>query len=140
MRRIFSFFFRPASPSPQAWSLSDDQRQQVLALLCDLGLQIVHEARGPVPLLTFGKVLLDRLDLSRSDLSHTGRIPLTDQIPLADFANALKHVIEEMQAGEMQHGDTQPNNLRVMSPTDMIGVGYVFNASDPGTWPVRSGR
>jgi hypothetical protein len=130
MKRIFHFFWPPQRPIVPAWTLSDDQREQILALLSDLGLQIIHEARGPVPLLTFGRALLDRLDLSRPDSSYAGRIPLNDRIPLADFANALKHVIHDMQHDQ----------LRVMSPTDMIGVGYVFNANDPETWPVQTSR
>jgi hypothetical protein len=32
----------------------------------------------------------------------------------------------------------QHDQLRVMSPTTMVGVGYVFNAADPNTWPVKS--
>lgn len=30
--------------------------------------------------------------------------------------------------------------LRVMSPTEFLGVGYVYDADDPETWPVRSSR
>jgi len=30
--------------------------------------------------------------------------------------------------------------LRVLSPTDFAGVGYIYNAEDPETWPVRSSR
>ena len=44
------------------------------------------------------------------------------------FADALKRVIREMDH----------ERLRVMSPTDFIGVGYVYNAADPETWPIRS--
>jgi hypothetical protein len=117
MRRIFSFLWRPESPAAPTWSLSDTQRREVLALLSELGLGIVRDARGPVPLLKFGRAVLDRLELTRPN-----------RVPLPDFADALKQVIREMHHEE----------LRVMSPTQMIGVGYVFNAADPDTWPVKS--
>jgi hypothetical protein len=119
MRHIFTFFWQPNASTAPAFSLSDAQHQELLALLSNLGLQIIHEARGPVPLLAFGRAVLDRLELTRP-----GRVPLPD------FADALKRIIHDM-------GHEQ---LRVMSPTDMIGVGYVFNAADPATWPVRSSR
>ena len=117
MRRIFSFLWRPPAPAAPTWSFSEAQRQELLALLSELGLGIVHDARGPVPLMKFGRAVLDRLELTRPN-----------RVPLPDFADALKHVIRDM------HHD----QLRVMSPTTMVGVGYVFNAADPDTWPVKS--
>jgi hypothetical protein len=30
--------------------------------------------------------------------------------------------------------------LAVMSPTEFIGVGYVYDAGDPETYPVRTSR
>ena len=119
MKRIFTFFWQPKASAAPAFSLSAAQHQELLALLSSLGLQIIHESRGPVPLLAFGRAVLDRLELTRP-----GRVPLPD------FADALKRVIHEMEHDQ----------LRVMSPTDMIGVGYVFNARDPETWPVQSSR
>jgi hypothetical protein len=119
MRRIIRFFWRPQAPAAPAWTLSDDQRQELLSLLSQLGLQIVREARGPVPLLSFGRAVLDRLELTRP-----GRVPLPD------FADALKRVIADMQHEQ----------LRVLSPTEMVGVGYVFDVKDPETWPVRTSR
>jgi len=104
-------------PAASSWSLSTAQREQLLALLSELGLGIVHDARGPVPLLTFGRAVLERLQPTS---------PM--RVPLPAFADALKHVIREMQHDQ----------LRVMSPTTMIGVGYVFNAADPDTWPFKS--
>ncbi|HYO08540.1 MAG TPA: hypothetical protein VER17_06170 [Tepidisphaeraceae bacterium] len=114
--------FRAAAAEPVApsWTLSDDQHRQLLHLLSDVGLGIVQEARGPVPLMTFGRRVLERLEPRR-------RI---DPLPLPHFAEALKAVIHDM-------GDER---LRVMSPSDFPGVGYVFNATDPETWPVRSSR
>jgi hypothetical protein len=117
MRRVFRFWWRPESQALPTWSLSTEQRQQLLALLSELGLGIVHDARGPVPLLTFGRAVLERLEVSSPQ-----------RVPLPAFADALKHVICEMHHEQ----------LRVMSPTKMIGVGYVFNAADPDTWPVKS--
>jgi hypothetical protein len=80
-------------------------------------LKIVDEARGPVPLLAFGRRVLERLESRQA-------------IPLPQFADALKRVIKEM-------GDER---LRVLSPTDFVGVGYIYNAEDPETWPVRASR
>ena len=119
MRRIFRFFWRRESPAAPVWSLTDEQRQELLALLSHLGLQIVRDSRGPVPLLAFGRAVLDRLELTRP-----GRVPLPD------FADALKRVIADMRHEQ----------LRVMSPTEMVGVGYVFDVKDPETWPVRTSR
>jgi hypothetical protein len=104
-------------PVVEAWRLTEEQHHQLLGLLSDIGLHIVHEARGPVPLLTFGRRVLDRLQAGRDG-----------SVPLPYFADALKRVIREMDH----------DHLRVMSPTDFIGVGYVYNAADPETWPVRS--
>lgn len=118
MRRVFRFltFHRPAAAAvAEAWRLSEEQHRQVLALLSDIGLGIVTEARGPVPLLTFGRRVLERLQPS-------------SRVPLPYFADALKRVIREMDH----------ERLRVMSPTDFIGVGYVYNAADPQTHPTRS--
>jgi hypothetical protein len=114
MRRLI--FGRRIAP-PGAWTLSAAQHQQLLAVLCDLGLSIVGEARGPVPLLTFGRRVLERLDQAHA-------------IPLPLFTTALKRVIRDMGH----------ERLRVLSPSDFPGVGYVYNAADPETWPVRTSR
>jgi hypothetical protein len=117
MRRIFRFFWS-AQPAAPAWTLSAEEFQQLMGLLSDVGLRIVSESRGPVPLLTFGRRVLDQLEPGRR--FHT--------VDIAEFASALKAVIREMQ----------DERLRVMSPSDFPGVGYVFNAADPETWPVKS--
>ena len=124
MRRIMRLFFASDPPWPppplQPWNLSKEQHRQLLDLLSEIGLTIVEEARGPVPLLTFGRRVLERLDASQ----HPNRpVP-----PLPHFADALKRVIRDMQH----------DRLRVMSPSDFPGVGYVYNARDPDTYPVRS--
>ena len=118
MRRIWKFLRPNRQPLPQTWQLSPDQHQHLLDLLSEIGLDLVDQARGPVPLLTFGRRVMERLDARR----HTPSLPL--------FADALKHIIEDMAH----------DRLRVMSPTDFLGVGYVYNADDPETWPIRSSR
>ena len=118
MRRILRWFFRDEPPPPPAWHMSPEQRRQLLALLSEIGLDIIDEARGPVPLLTFGRRVLERLDHRRPP------------VPLPYFADALKRVIRDMR----------DERLRVMSPSEFLGVGYVYNAHDPETWPVQSSR
>ena len=121
MRRIFRLFRRGQEPPPvETFHLTPEQHRQLLELLSEIGLGIVRDARGPVPLLTFGRRVLERLERERA-------LP----VPLPRFADALKRVIKDMGPGA---------RLRVMSPSDFPGVGYVFNATDPETWPVRSGR
>ena len=119
MRRMFWFLRDNPQPAPQVWRITPQQHQQLLELLSQIGLGIVAEANGPVPLLTFGRRVLDRLQPTRMGA-----------IPLPDFADALKYVIKDMSH----------ERLRVMSPTDFTAVGYVYNAQDPETWPVRSSR
>lgn len=119
MRRIFRFRAGPAPVAPPAWHLGADQQRQLLDLLSDIGLHIVHEARGPVPLLTFGRRVLERLGPVNAPA-----------YPLHEFADALKRVIRDMRH----------DRLRVMSPSDFPGVGYVYNIQDRDTWPVRSSR
>ena len=115
MRRIIRMFFKsPAPPPPPA--ISNELRDQLLRHLSDIGLRIVEEARGPVPLMTFGRRVLERLEREHPP------------VPLHRFADALKRVIRDMEH----------ERLRVMSPTDFAGVGYVYNAKDPDTYPVRS--
>jgi hypothetical protein len=120
MRREI-LFGRDDTPRAPAggWRLSIDQQRQVTELLLNVGLEIVRDARGPVPILTFGRRVLERLD------PHSG-----NRLPLPQFADALKRVVLEMRH----------EKLRVMAPSDFLGVGYVYNAADPDTWPVRSSR
>ena len=118
MRRIIRLFFRGSPPSPRAVALSGQEHRELLRILSDIGLDIVSETRGPVPLLTFGRRVLARLQ------------PAAGEEAVPRFADALKHVIREM-------GDER---LRIMSPSDFPGVGYVFDAKDPETWPVQTSR
>src|SRR5829696_1036421 len=122
MRRILRLFFHNEPPPVQPWKLSPQQHRQLLDLLSEIGLNIVTEARGPVPLMTFGRRVLERLEMTRT--SGAKNVP-----PLPHFADALKKVIRDMRH----------DRLRVMSPTDFVGVGYVYNAQDPDTYPFRSG-
>ena len=121
MRRILRFFVRPERPAAlRPWNLSAEQHRQLLDLLSEIGLGIVNEVRGPVPLLTFGQRVLERLE---------PRHGASVAVPLPHFAEALKRLIRDMQH----------ERLRVVSPSDFPGVGYVYNAHDPETWPVRAG-
>src|SRR5436305_7258070 len=105
MRRIFRLFrSAETSAAHPSWTLTDEQHRQVLQLLSEIGLGIIDECRRPVPLLTFGQLVLERLGTSR-------RFQI---VPLPHFADALKRIIREMQH----------DRLRVMSPTDFPGVGY----------------
>jgi len=124
MRRILRLFFREHPPAVQPWNLSKEQHRQLLELLSEIGLGIVQEARGPVPLMTFGRRVLERLGTWSAPGQPEGGRP----VPLPHFADALKRVIRDMRH----------DRLRVMSPTDFVGVGYVYNAKDPDTYPVRS--
>src|SRR5438270_649377 len=117
MKRLFWFWKQEKEQAQQAWQLSEEEHRQVMQLLSEMGLHIIQEARGPVPLLTFGRRMLQQL--------QTGPC---SRVPLLHFTDALKRVIREMEH----------ERLRVMSPTDFVGVGYVYNAQDPETWPVRS--
>jgi hypothetical protein len=116
MKRITWSFWRREERPARAWDLSPEKHRQLLRLLSEIGLGIVRDARGPVPLLTFGRRVLERLEGQPT------------RVPLPDFADALKRVIRGME----------DERLRVMSPTDFVGVGYVFNAEDPETYPVRT--
>ena len=117
MKRIWTFFGRRPAPPAPTWDLSPELHQRLLERLAEIGLDIVQEARGPVPLLTFGRRVLERLETPRA-------------VPVPLFADALKRVIRDMA----------DDRLRVMSPTDFVGVGYIYNAEDPDTWPVQSSR
>jgi hypothetical protein len=126
MRRILGFWNRQGGREQmrpvEAWRLSAEQRRRLLGVLSEIGVGIVSEARGPVPLLSFGRRVLERLEGGRADGAGG--------VPLPHFADALKRVIGEMA----------DERLRVMSPTDFLGVGYVYNARDPETFPIRSSR
>ena len=123
MRRILRLFFRDEPAPVQAWKLSPQQHRELLDLLSEIGLNIVNEARGPVPLIVFGRRVLERLEMTPAAGAPAKSVP-----PLPHFADALKKVIRDMRH----------DRLRVMSPTDFLGVGYVYNAQDPDTYPVRS--
>ena len=116
MKRFLWFKKGPTQP-PAALNLSNEQHQQLLDLLTEMGLEIIRDTRGPVPLLTFGRRMMEKLETHQSHV-----------LPLPQFSDALKHIIRNLRH----------DRLRVMSPSDFAGVGYVYNAQDPDTWPVRS--
>src|SRR5258706_16272911 len=119
MRRIFGFLQRREMRPAQVWALSPDQRRRLLGVLSEIGLGIVQEARGPVPLLKFGRRVLERLEGGRAD-----------RVPLPHFADALKRGISGME----------DERLGGMAPTGFMGVGYVYNSGEPPPWPVLSSR
>jgi hypothetical protein len=116
MQRNLWLWHGPQGSGPQLEQFSAEQQRHLRELLSQLGLNIVRKARGPVPLLTFGQRVLESLHEHHYD------------VPLPQFADGLKHVIRQMRH----------DRLQVMSPSDSPGVGYVYNAQDPQTWPVRS--
>jgi hypothetical protein len=118
MQRNLWLWDNPHPSPPPPYKFTVEQERQLFELLSQLGLNIIDEARGPVPLLTFGRRMLERLPNQRWPVS------------LPQFADALKHVIRQLRH----------DRLQVMGPTDTPGVGYVYNAMDPDTWPVKSGR
>lgn len=120
MRHIFRLFRPVSTKQHKPWTLSEEQHKQVMQLLSRIGLDIVAETRGPVPLMKFSRKVLDRLE--------TRMRP--DPVALEDFAAALKVVIRDMDHPQ----------LRLMSPTDFPGVGYVFDALDRETWPIQTSR
>jgi hypothetical protein len=123
MRRLFRFFFPEApAPEPPAWTPSPEQRRHLLQLLSEIGLHVVAEAKGPVPLATFGRRVMERLG--------PAQLQTIGPLPTLQFAQGLKVLIRDMEHEQ----------LRILSPTDFPGVGYVFNATDPDTWPIRTSR
>jgi len=83
--------------------------------LVELGLEIVGEVRGPMRLWDFSRRLGRRLGMP--------------PVPLSDLSDAVKATISQID---------NPR-LRILAP-GMTGVGYVYDAADPESWPVRASR
>ena len=83
--------------------------------LVELGLQIVGEVRGPMRLWDFSRRLGRRL----------GMPPL----PLTDLSDAVKNTLSRID----------DPRLRILAP-GMTGVGYVYDAADPESHPIRASR
>ena len=83
--------------------------------LVDLGLQIVGEVRGPMRLWDFSRRLGRRLGMP--------------PVPLTDLSDAVKTTLARID---------NPR-LRILAP-GMQGVGYVYDAADPDSWPLRASR
>jgi hypothetical protein len=81
----------------------------------ELGLQIVSEVRGPMRLWEFSHRLGLRL----------GMPPL----PLADLSDAVKATLSQID----------DPRLKILAP-GMPGAGYVYDAADPESRPVRCSR
>jgi hypothetical protein len=89
--------------------------------LVELGLQIVHEVRGPMRLWDFSRRLGTRL----------GMPPMS----LSELTSAVGATLSTI-------GDER---LRILTPGSRsgcygTGAGYVYDAADPDSWPVRSSR
>ena len=88
--------------------------------LVEMGLQIVHEVRGPMRLWDFSRRLGTRLDMPPMPLSQ-----------LSDAVRATLSTIDDAR-------------LRVLAPGSRggfgTGAGYVYDAADPDALPVRSSR
>ena len=89
--------------------------------LVELGLQIVHEVRGPMRLWDFSRRLGKRLGMS--------------QVSLSELSDAVKTTLATIDSPR----------LRVLAPgsrggSSGTGAGYVYDAADPDSWPVRSSR
>jgi len=89
--------------------------------LVELGLQIVHEVRGPMRLWDFSRRLGTRLGMK--------------PMPLSDLTDAVRATLATI---------SDPR-LRILTPGSRgggscTGAGYVYDAADPDSWPVRSSR
>lgn len=89
--------------------------QTLAAALVALGLEIVRESRGPMRLWDFSRRLGARL-----------RMP---PMPLAELCEAVKATLAAID----------DPRLRLQAP-GMPGAGYVYDAADPDSVPVRSSR
>ena len=83
--------------------------------LVELGLQIVSEVRGPMRLWDFSYRLGRRLNMP--------------PLPLTDLSDAVKATLARID----------DPRLKVLAP-GMQGVGYVYDAADPDSRPVRASR
>jgi hypothetical protein len=83
--------------------------------LVELGLEIVSEVRGPMRLWDFSRRLGRRLGMP--------------PVPLTDLSDAVKATLSRID----------DPRLRILAP-GMQGVGYVYDAADPDSWPVRASR
>ena len=89
--------------------------------LIEMGLQIVHEVRGPMRLWDFSRRLGTRL----------GMPPM----PLSELTSAVGATLSTIADAR----------LRILTPGSRggswgTGAGYVYDAADPDSWPVRSSR
>lgn len=83
--------------------------------LVELGLEIVHEARGPMRLWEFAARLRLRLGMP--------------PVPAGELCDAVKTALARIE----------DPRLRLLAPS-MQGVGYVYDDHDPDSRPIRSSR
>ena len=87
-------------------------RRKLTEQLVEIGLDIVHEVRGPMRLWDFTRRLGQRLGMPA--------------LPAGKLCDAVKAALERID----------DPRLRVLAPS-MQGVGYVYDAEDLDSWPVR---
>jgi len=78
------------------------------------GNAMLQGARAPIPLYRFAKSVAATLNLS-------------SRVPTLELCNALKVLLAAMD----------DDSIRILSPTDFPGVGYVYDQANSETWPVR---
>ena len=101
-------------PGAKAAASGQPIDEQLLAdSLVELGLQIVSEVRGPMRLWDFSRRLGRRLGMPA--------------LPLTDLSDAVKATLSQID----------DPRLKVLAP-GMQGVGYVYDAADPDSRPIRS--
>lgn len=83
--------------------------------LVALGLEIVHESRGPMRLWEFAARLRHRLGMP--------------PVPAGELCDAVKSALSRIE----------DPRLRVLAPS-MPGVGYVYDHHDLDSRPIRSSR
>lgn len=103
----------PGAKAAASWKVVDEA---VLSdSLVELGLQIVSEVRGPMRLWDFSRQLGRRLGMP--------------PVPLADLSDAVKATLATID----------DPRLKILAP-GMPGVGYVYDAADPESRPLRASR
>jgi hypothetical protein len=91
------------------------QHRGLARSLVELGLEIVHEARGPMRLWEFAARLRLRLGMPH--------------VPAGELCDAVKTALDRIE----------DPRLRVLAPSTP-GVGYVYDDHDPDSRPIRSSR
>ncbi len=78
------------------------------------GKAMLKGASAPLPLYRFARSVAASMNLSRA-------------IPTLQLCDALKSLLVAMD----------DESIRILSPTDLPGVGYVYDQANSETWPIR---